>query len=88
MVLVLASELCVLRDRIDTIERIAATNGIDLAGQIDAFPLDQDALTAREQRRQDLMQRLYYLMRKEAAELASADSAERFRSVIDELAQP
>jgi acyl-CoA reductase-like NAD-dependent aldehyde dehydrogenase len=86
--MVLASEMCVLRDRIDTIERVAAAKGIDLAAQIEAFPLDQAALTAREQRRQELFQRLYYLMRKEAAELAAADTTERYKSVIDDIAKP
>ena len=88
MVLVLASELCVVRDRLDAIERIAALKGVDLAGEIDRLPLDQTALAERETRRQELFQRLYYLMCKEADELARAETADRYNSVIDDIARP
>jgi hypothetical protein len=88
MVLVLASELCVTRDRIDAIERVSALKGLDLAADIENLTLDQAALEAREARRQDLFARLYYLMRKEAAELTSADTDERYKEIIDELAKP
>jgi len=88
MVMVLASELCVVRDRLDAIERVASAKGLDLAAEIDRLPLDQVALEAREARRQGLFERLFYLMRKEAAELGAADTAERYKSVIDEIAKP
>ena len=88
MVLVLASEMCVLRDRLDSIERVGALKGIDFAAEIERLPLNQAALEAREARRQDLFQRLYYLARKEAEELTAADSAERYKAVIDEIAKP
>ena len=88
MVLVLASELCVLRDRVDAMERGGARNGIDFAAEIERLPLDQAALEAREARRQDLFQRLYYLARKEAEELEAVDTAERYKAVIDEIAKP
>jgi hypothetical protein len=88
MVLVLASELSVLRDRVDSIERVAAAKGIDLAGEIERLAFDQAALDARETRRQELLQRLYYLMRKEAHELENADTAERYVTTIDEIAKP
>ncbi len=88
MVLVLASELCVMRDRVDAIERVGALKGIDFAAEIERLPLDQTALETREARRQDLFQRLYYLARKEAEELKSADTADRYKAVIDEIAKP
>ncbi len=88
MVLVLASELSVTRDRVDAIERVAALKGWDMAAEIEKLTPDQAALEAREARRQDLFARLYYLMRKEAAELAAVDTEERYKAVIDELAKP
>jgi parvulin-like peptidyl-prolyl isomerase len=87
MVIVLAQELSVLRDRTDAIERVAARHGIDLAGEIETLVLDQAALDARELRRQQLLERLYYLARKEANELEQADSKQRYDAVIDETAQ-
>jgi hypothetical protein len=87
MILVLASELSVLRDRIDAIERVGTRHGIDFAKEIDGLTLDQAALDAREERRQSLLQRLYYLVRKEARELTDSDDSEKYRQVIETLAQ-
>jgi hypothetical protein len=87
MVIVLAQELSVLRDRVDAIERVSAQRGIDLAREIENLVLDQPALDARELQRQQLFERLYYVVRKEAHELAEADSKQRYDQVIDETAQ-
>ena len=88
MIVVLAQELCVLRDRMDAVERVAAKHGIDMAREIEALSFDQPALDARESRRQELFGRLFYLQQKEADELAKADSETRYRQVIDEIAAP
>lgn len=88
MVLVLAQEISVLRDRVDAIERVAQQRGIDLSREIDALVLDQPALEARELRRQQLLERLYYLVRKDANELKQAESKLRYDAVISETAQP
>ncbi len=87
MILVLANEVSVLHDRLDSVERYAKTTGLDLAAGIETLTLDQEALEAREAWRQDFMDRLFYLMRKEAREAAEADTKERFNKAIEEIAQ-
>lgn len=87
MVMVLANELAVVRDRLDSIERAAAKRGLDLAADIENQTLDQSALDAREAWRQNFLERLFYLARKEAKEAAEADTDERYVSVIDDIAQ-
>lgn len=87
MIMVLAGEVSVLADHVDSIERVAAANGLDLAGGIATLTLDQGALEAREARRQALLDRLFYLLRKEAAEAARQESNEGYTKVIDEIAQ-
>lgn len=87
MIIVLAQELSVLRDRVDAIERVSANRGIDLAAEIEALVLDQAALDAREQQRQQLLERLYYVARKDAHELAQAESKQQYDQVITETAQ-
>jgi hypothetical protein len=87
MVVVLAQELCVLRDRVDAIERVSKARGIDLAAEVDALQFDQAALDARESRRQELFERLFYLVRKQAHELTQAETEQSYRSVIDETAK-
>ncbi|TRW14426.1 hypothetical protein [Glacieibacterium frigidum] len=86
MIMVLAGEVSVLADHIDSIERVAAANGLDLRAGIASLALDQVALEEREARRQALLGRLFYLMRKEAAEAEAAETAEGYAAVIDEIA--
>ncbi|WP_044564192.1 hypothetical protein [Azospirillum sp. B4] len=88
MILVLANELSVLHDRLDSAERVAKANGLDLAAGIEALVLDQPALEAREAWRQDFLDRLFYLQRKEAAEARQEDTADRFNRTIEEIAAP
>jgi hypothetical protein len=86
MILVLANEMMVVRDRLDTVERIAVAKGVVLEAEIEAYEPPQDVLEVREARRQDFLARLYYLARKQAAELSTGDSAERYQSELDAIA--
>jgi hypothetical protein len=86
MIMVLANELAVLHDRLDSAERVMAASGVDLAAGIESLTLGQEALEAREAWRQDFLDRLFYLMRKDAAEAARAETAAGYRSTIEEIA--
>ncbi len=86
MILVLANELSVVRDRLDTVERVAAAKGVILDAEIEAYEPDHAVLEARELRRQDFLSRLYYLAKKQAAELQSDDSEERYTKALDDIA--
>lgn len=86
MIMVLASELSTLRDRLDSAERVARDNGLDLAAGIEALELDQQALEEREEWRQGFLSRLFHLTTKEAAEAAEAQTAEAYRQTIEEVA--
>lgn len=86
MVMVLANELSVLHDRLDSVERVAKANNLDLAAGIDALELDQAALEEREAWRQGFLERLFYLMRKDAAEAAAAETSESYKKTIDDIA--
>lgn len=87
MIMVLANEVSVIRDRLDSAERVAKANGIDLAAGIETIELDQDALEEREARRQSLLTRLFYLMRKEANEAAQGESREGYSATIADIAK-
>lgn len=87
MIMVLASEVSVLADHVDSIERVAAANGLDLAAGVAALQLDSSALEAREARRQALLRRLFYLMRKEAGEATAKETGESYSAVLDEIAK-
>ena len=86
MVMVLASELNTLRDRVDAQERVAKVKGIDMAAEIDKLELDEGALQEREAWRQSFFERLFYLARKEANEAAAGESKESFTETIEDIA--
>lgn len=86
MIMVLANELAVLHDRIDSQERVAKARGIDMAREIEGLVLEAEALEAREAWRQDFLERLFYLARKEANEAANAESEESYRAAIADIA--
>ncbi|MDO7085372.1 hypothetical protein WNY51_17255 [Pseudocolwellia sp. AS88] len=87
MVMVLASEINVLHDRIDSQERVAKLNGLDLSAGIEKLELDEAALQEREQWRQDFMGRLFYVSRKEANEAANNQTTQGFHTIIEDIAK-
>lgn len=86
MIMVLAGEVCMLRDRMDAQERVAKANGLDLAAGIEALELDEAALETREAYRQDFLERLFYLARKEASEAAAQETDEAYKAAIADIA--
>ena len=87
MVLVLSSEFCAMRDRMDTIEKIAAEKGLFLDEEIEKFQPDPETVAAREQRRNKFLQRLYYVTLKQAEEQKTKDSSEKYKSTIRDIAE-
>lgn len=86
MILVLAQELAVLRERMDSAERVAARHGIALAEEIEALPVDDELLRAREQWRQEFYDRLFHLARQRREELDRKYSTESYIDVLDKVA--
>jgi hypothetical protein len=86
MLTVLASEVSVLADHIDGLERVAAKHGLDLKGGLASLELGEDALNEREERRQALFGRMFYLLRKDAAEAAAGDDQARYEETLRVIA--
>ncbi len=87
MIMVLASEFCTMRDRMDTIEKIVSDNGIDLESEIDRYTPTPESLNQREERRQSFFDRLFYVTQKKALEQATDDSGERYQDVLRDTAK-
>lgn len=86
MTMVLAQEMTVLKDRLDLVERVAAAKGVVLREEIENFELDQEALEAREQGRQEFFDRLFVVFAQEVAELQRNDTKEKFQETLDDIA--
>lgn len=87
MIMVLAGEVSVLADQLDSTHRVLANHGIDAKAEVDALILDEAALELREARRQAMLERMFYLVRKEAAEAAEKQTSEAYVATLEEIAQ-
>jgi hypothetical protein len=87
MILVLAQELCVLRARLDAVEGATLAKGLLSEAEIAAVAAADATLARQEAQRQDLLERLFYVLRQQAAEAAAGDTAERFQDIIDRIAR-
>lgn len=66
MITALTAEMMVLRDRLDTVERIAAAKGVILRDEIENFEPDETAEAERAAARRALADRVYYLLLQQA----------------------
>ena len=87
MILVLAQELTVLRERLDSAELVAARHGIPLAAEIEALQPDAALLAAREAWRQSLFDRLFHVASQRRAELEQRHTSQAYTRTLDEIAQ-
>lgn len=62
----IASEVAVLRERLDTFETLAATRGVVSAAEIEQFVPSAEHEKRREQWRHDFLDRVLYILRAEA----------------------
>ncbi len=82
MIMVLASEVSVLRDRLDTFERLSAAGAGPSREEVEAYEPDEACLNEREAARQEFFQRLYFVANKRAQEVAEADNSQRYQAVL------
>ena len=73
IVMSLAGELSVVRERLDTVERLAAEKGLFTSGDIDGFKVDADADAEREAWRAAFLDRILWVMREEIDQLNAPD---------------
>ena len=82
MVMALAGELSVTRDRLDTLERVAEKKGLFSADDIESYELDQDALEARAMRHETLFREVTRVIASALEDLEEAPS-EEYSEVVD-----
>lgn len=87
MILTLASEFTIMRDRMETIELLLAKNGQLTSLDVDNFEADAELLSKRDERRQDFLERLYYLTLKRAHEQASSETEKGYFDKLNEIAE-
>ena len=77
MIVALASEVTIIRARLDTCERLLTAKGVLEAGAVEAFQPDAEAQVARDGLRQRTMRKVFRAMQETAAaDLAILSSSE------------
>lgn len=87
MIMTLASEITTMRDRMETMELLLAECGVLDSAKIDGFQPDSGVLASRDQRRQELLERMYYLNLKRAHEQAGSETEEGYFDALSKIAE-
>ena len=85
MNLALVSEVSVLRDRLDTVERLGLAHGWLASGAIDGFRPSLKVIQAREGARENLVERVFHIMREEIEGLERDETAEGYWANVREI---
>jgi hypothetical protein len=85
MNLTLVSEISVLRDRLDTMERLAVAHGWLGEHAIESFAPTLDVIKAREATREGLVERVFHIMREEIEGLERDETSEGYWSTVREI---
>jgi len=82
MVVALVGEVSVLRDRLDTVEQLAAGKGVLTSDEVDHYALSEDQHRLRSERRDAYLARVMKSLHDEIAGMAEApaDATETFES--------
>jgi len=84
MIMALTGELAIARDRIDTLERVAAAKELFSSEDIENFELDANALEARAGRHKQLLREVNRIIIGELEDLEEADE-EDYSAVVEQV---
>ena len=85
MVMALAGEVQVLRERLDTTERLAGKKGLYSAADIEAFEPSEDDELEREQGRVDYLSRILWIIDQEVEGLKLKESRTQTRTEVEAI---
>lgn len=85
MVMAMATEMAVLYERIDTMERVAARKGVMLREELAGYVPDEAAQADREAWRQRLLERMFYLYREELDDRLGGETESEYASFLREI---
>lgn len=86
VVLGLTQEVAVLRDRVDTIERVMDRKGAVTRADLEAYVPDAAAAAERARVRNEYLQHVFRVLRREAGSYSSGESEQYVAGVERELA--
>jgi len=88
MVLALAGEVVVLRERLDTLERLADTRGLIPRAEIETYRASPAIDAERETWRAKFLERVLLSVEARLEEAKAGETAERYDAVVNEISEP
>lgn len=87
IVMAVAGELSVLRDRLDTIERIAARKGVLSRDEIEGFAVDEAVEGERQQWREEYLERVLRVIHHELESQDMGESHDAYAATVKQHAK-
>ncbi len=84
MIAALAGEVAVLRERLDTHERLAQARGVFTSREVESFEPDPDASEARAKLRREIVENTFRVLRGDA----SPRGVDSYSAVVDKIESP
>ena len=85
MVVALTSELSILRDRLDTQERLAQARGVFSPAEVDEFLPAPETVQERSAQRTRLMRKVFRVLKEDLARYENQDKNTNFDKVFEEI---
>ncbi len=82
VVMALAGEVSVLRERLDTVVRLAAAKGLFTQRDIEAYRPDEVVRAERERWRTEYLERILRVVHQELEEADKGETAESYRAAV------
>ncbi|MDT8320715.1 MAG: hypothetical protein RQ826_09355, partial [Xanthomonadales bacterium] len=85
MLMAVAGELAVTRDRLDTLERLIEKHGVLDRDEIESFAPDEDVQAQREVWREEYLERILRIIHHELQSRESGESDEGYERFVEEV---
>lgn len=83
MVLALASEMSVLKDRLASMQALAERHGWLAAGAVDGYVPDLEERGAREREREAFLDRIFHVLKEELSDLEQGETRESYWRAVE-----
>ena len=83
MMMSMVTEMWVMRERLDSVEALAAQKGVFLEEELENFEPDPARAEERERMRQEFLDRIFYIFQEEAEDTDRGDTEEAYEEAIE-----
>lgn len=83
MMMSMVTEMWVMRERLDSIEALAAEKGVFLIEELERFEPSPERAEERERMRQEFLDRIFYIFQEEAEDTDRGDTEDTYEEAVN-----